>query len=83
MVTTNGEAWRLPAASGDVDGGFWSPERLGRVADHVARGALGDAAAPSERWGAPVARPGKIVCVGLNYRDHAAETGGHRPRRAP
>jgi 2-keto-4-pentenoate hydratase/2-oxohepta-3-ene-1,7-dioic acid hydratase in catechol pathway len=24
---------------------------------------------------APVPRPGKIVCVGLNYRDHAKETG--------
>lgn len=24
---------------------------------------------------APVPRPGKIVCVGLNYRDHASETG--------
>lgn len=24
---------------------------------------------------APVPRPGKIVCIGLNYRDHAAETG--------
>jgi 2,4-didehydro-3-deoxy-L-rhamnonate hydrolase len=24
---------------------------------------------------APLPRPGKIVCVGLNYRDHAAETG--------
>ncbi|MEJ7618752.1 MAG: hypothetical protein WKF30_17675, partial [Pyrinomonadaceae bacterium] len=23
---------------------------------------------------APVARPGKIICVGLNYRDHAAES---------
>jgi 2-keto-4-pentenoate hydratase/2-oxohepta-3-ene-1,7-dioic acid hydratase in catechol pathway len=26
-------------------------------------------------WFAPVPRPGKIVCVGLNYRDHAAESG--------
>jgi acylpyruvate hydrolase len=25
-------------------------------------------------WHAPVPRPGKIVCVGLNYRDHAAES---------
>src|SRR5574338_555450 len=25
-------------------------------------------------WFAPVPRPGKIVCVGLNYRDHAAES---------
>lgn len=29
----------------------------------------------SERWGSPVARPGKIVCIGLNYSDHAAESG--------
>lgn len=29
----------------------------------------------SDRWGAPVDRPGKIVCVGLNYSDHAPEAG--------
>jgi acylpyruvate hydrolase len=28
---------------------------------------------------APVPRPGKIVCVGLNYRDHAKETGQRIP----
>lgn len=28
-----------------------------------------------ERWGAPVARPGKVICIGLNYSDHAAESG--------
>lgn len=27
------------------------------------------------RFGAPIARPHQILCVGLNYRDHAAETG--------
>jgi 2-keto-4-pentenoate hydratase/2-oxohepta-3-ene-1,7-dioic acid hydratase in catechol pathway len=27
----------------------------------------------SARLGSPVPRPGKIVCIGLNYRDHAAE----------
>ena len=26
------------------------------------------------RWAAPVARPGKVICVGLNYADHAAES---------
>src|SRR5215213_2454585 len=25
-------------------------------------------------WFAPVPRPGKLICVGLNYRDHAAES---------
>ncbi len=28
---------------------------------------------------APIPRPGKVVCVGLNYRDHAAETGAEIP----
>ena len=32
-----------------------------------------------ERFGPPLGRPGKIVCVGLNYRDHAAETGAAIP----
>ena len=29
----------------------------------------------------PIDRPGKIVCVGLNYRDHAAESGMELPKR--
>jgi len=29
----------------------------------------------SERVGAPIARPHQILCIGLNYSDHAAETG--------
>jgi 2-keto-4-pentenoate hydratase/2-oxohepta-3-ene-1,7-dioic acid hydratase in catechol pathway len=27
------------------------------------------------RWAAPIARPGKVLCIGLNYSDHAAEAG--------
>jgi 2-keto-4-pentenoate hydratase/2-oxohepta-3-ene-1,7-dioic acid hydratase in catechol pathway len=30
-------------------------------------------------FGPPIVRPGKIVCIGLNYRDHAAETGATLP----
>jgi 2-keto-4-pentenoate hydratase/2-oxohepta-3-ene-1,7-dioic acid hydratase in catechol pathway len=56
-----------------TDGG---PERAGR-------GPVRETFAPSghdgQRIGAPVARPGKVVCVGLNYRDHAAETGAAIP----
>ena len=33
-------------------------------------------------WFAPVPRPGKIVCVGLNYRDHAAESESRCPGNA-
>ncbi|MFZ1971262.1 MAG: fumarylacetoacetate hydrolase family protein [Candidatus Acidiferrales bacterium] len=35
---------------------------------------------PSVRLGAPICRPSKIVCIGLNYRDHAAETGQEVPK---
>ena len=31
------------------------------------------------RFGPPVARPSKIVCIGLNYEDHARETGAAIP----
>jgi len=31
------------------------------------------------RLGSPVARPHQIICIGLNYADHAAETGAEIP----
>lgn len=35
--------------------------------------------AESERWGSCIARPGKVICVGLNYSDHAKESGMEIP----
>jgi 2-keto-4-pentenoate hydratase/2-oxohepta-3-ene-1,7-dioic acid hydratase in catechol pathway len=32
------------------------------------------------RWGSCVSRPGKLVCIGLNYSDHAAEAGMPVPK---
>ncbi|MBT3637973.1 MAG: ureidoglycolate lyase, partial [Opitutae bacterium] len=32
-----------------------------------------------ERYGSPIARPSKIVCIGLNYKDHAEESGMELP----
>jgi len=34
----------------------------------------------SLRLGPPVCRPSKIICIGLNYRDHAAETKAEPPK---
>jgi acylpyruvate hydrolase len=33
----------------------------------------------SVQLGAPIPRPGKIICIGLNYRDHAAESNAEVP----
>ncbi len=43
------------------------------VADRVAAGRI--EALSGERIGAPITRPHQIICVGLNYSDHAKETG--------
>ena len=43
------------------------------VEQRIAAGEV--AAFAGERIGAPFARPHQILCIGLNYRDHAAETG--------
>ena len=31
------------------------------------------------RWASPIARPGAIICIGLNYADHALESGMNIP----
>jgi 2-keto-4-pentenoate hydratase/2-oxohepta-3-ene-1,7-dioic acid hydratase in catechol pathway len=45
----------------------------GRVADRIATGDVHPFG--GQRIGAPIARPHQILCIGLNYSDHAAETG--------
>ena len=47
------------------------------VAERVASGLVSSFA--GERIGAPIARPHQILCIGLNYSDHAAETGQDVP----
>jgi 2-keto-4-pentenoate hydratase/2-oxohepta-3-ene-1,7-dioic acid hydratase in catechol pathway len=56
------------------------PAALQRLRD-LAAGASADVPAAGVRYAAPVLRPGKIVCVGLNYADHIAESHAERPER--
>jgi 2-keto-4-pentenoate hydratase/2-oxohepta-3-ene-1,7-dioic acid hydratase in catechol pathway len=35
---------------------------------------------PSERWGPALVRPSKILCIGLNFRDHARESKAEIPK---
>jgi 2,4-diketo-3-deoxy-L-fuconate hydrolase len=59
---------------------FFATDGLTRLAEFVeAHAGQLPAIAAGERLGAPVARPSKIVCVGLNYADHARETGATPP----
>ena len=68
-------------AVGDYDEAFFEDGGVDRLRRWGAEAApRAPALPPAMRLGPPIARPGKIVCVGLNYRDHAAESGMDIPK---
>jgi 2-keto-4-pentenoate hydratase/2-oxohepta-3-ene-1,7-dioic acid hydratase in catechol pathway len=78
VLGPDGQAFDVSGVVPDFDRAFFAGDGLARVAEAVAGGGL---PVIEGRIGAPIARPGKIVCIGLNYRDHAAETGQAVPVR--
>lgn len=55
---------------------FFNENGLPRLRSIVADEAQSLPSVPDDaRWAAPIARPGKVLCIGLNYSDHAAEAG--------
>ena len=61
----------------DFDEKFFGSGALAGLADLVAERVAAGRTEPvgDRRFGAPIARPHQILCIGLNYSDHAAETG--------
>jgi len=74
-----GQLVDLTGVVDDITGAVLSGAELDRVRTAVDGGALPTIDPDGLRVGAPLARPGKIICIGLNYRDHAAETGAMLP----
>jgi len=62
---------------GDFNEAFFGSGALTTLAPVVAERAASGRTEPlaGRRLGAPIARPHQILCIGLNYSDHAAETG--------
>ncbi|MBV7698729.1 fumarylacetoacetate hydrolase family protein [Streptomyces sp. TRM70350] len=64
----------------DIDGALLADEAaLGRIRDAAGAGELPVLDGTGLRIGPPLGRIGKIVCIGLNYHDHARETGAEPP----
>ncbi|MEU0806339.1 MULTISPECIES: fumarylacetoacetate hydrolase family protein [unclassified Streptomyces] len=64
----------------DIDGTLLADgAALARIREAVAAGELPALDAGDSRIGPPLGRIGKIVCIGLNYHDHATETGAAIP----
>jgi 2-keto-4-pentenoate hydratase/2-oxohepta-3-ene-1,7-dioic acid hydratase in catechol pathway len=68
-----------------LEGGVATQDVLTAMLDSVKAGTLQPVAhpLPSVRLHAPIADPGKFICIGLNYKDHAAETGNPAPKEPP
>ncbi|MFV0633047.1 fumarylacetoacetate hydrolase family protein [Demequina sp.] len=75
------EAWYdLRPIAADVNPAFFAGGGVAAAADALGSGALPRLSTePGTRIGAPIVNPSKIVCIGLNYSDHAAETGAAVP----
>ncbi|MBB4066868.1 fumarylacetoacetate hydrolase family protein [Gellertiella hungarica] len=72
LLDRDGKVRDLSAHVADIGGAHLSPEGLARIA------ALDPASLPeiaADRIGPCVAGTGKFICIGLNYSDHAAESG--------
>ena len=67
----------LSDVTADFDEKFFASGALATLSDVVEERVTAGRAEPvgDRRFGAPIARPHQILCIGLNYRDHAAETG--------
>jgi 2-keto-4-pentenoate hydratase/2-oxohepta-3-ene-1,7-dioic acid hydratase in catechol pathway len=72
--------WRdLSSLTDDIDGAFLT-SGLDAVKLALHSGELPIIESPIVRFGPPLRGIGKIICVGLNYVDHARETGAELPK---
>lgn len=70
-----GQRKDLSAYFPDWDRTFFNENGLQKLRSLLDSGEPLPDVAEDIRWGACVARPGKVLCIGLNYSDHAAESG--------
>ena len=77
LLDDNGELRDLSAVVTDIAGQTLSPDSLNRLRDIDPTSLPRVAGSP--RLGACVGQVGKFICIGLNYADHAAETGAPIP----
>jgi len=79
-VIIDGKRYDVSEMAKQYDAAFFESEGLARLSEYIKskQGALTEVA-ETERLGCPVSNPSKILCIGLNYADHAKETNATVP----
>lgn len=77
-VILNDKKYDVSAFGEDYTEQFFETDGLNRLADFIKDNLLPEVA-DGTRLGSPIARPSKLVCIGLNYADHAKETNAPLP----
>lgn len=79
----DGTVHDLSPVTSDLDGAFLAADGITRARAALAAGELPAVDDPGDgtglRVGPPIVRPGAVVCIGLNYAAHAAESGAKNP----
>jgi 2-keto-4-pentenoate hydratase/2-oxohepta-3-ene-1,7-dioic acid hydratase in catechol pathway len=78
-VVDAGGALDARSVTGDYDPEFFAGGGIARLRDAARSGELPRLDTTELRVGAPLRRSGKIICIGLNYRNHAIESGMEIP----
>jgi 2,4-diketo-3-deoxy-L-fuconate hydrolase len=78
-ICINDDYFDASAFNEDYNEAFFETDGLTRLQKFVSENKTLPKLAAGVRIGSPVARPSKIICIGLNYADHAKETGATPP----
>jgi 2-keto-4-pentenoate hydratase/2-oxohepta-3-ene-1,7-dioic acid hydratase in catechol pathway len=81
VLLEDGKRLDVSAGVTDYDEAFFGSGGVDRLCDWLGKNAAQCPVVPAEtRLGPCVARPSKLICIGLNYAKHAAESGMAAPK---
>jgi 2-keto-4-pentenoate hydratase/2-oxohepta-3-ene-1,7-dioic acid hydratase in catechol pathway len=81
VVITDEATYDLRSVTPDLDPSFFASGGIERARAALEAGSLATLDASGLRTGAPIRSPGSVICVGMNYAAHAAESGAQPPEQ--
>ena len=79
-VVLDGKRYDASSITRDYDETFFADGGIAKLQAALDKKPSLPEVAATVRWAAPQARPSKIICIGLNYADHAAESNMALPK---